>query len=677
MKKVSRAVVIVLIAISISVISSFSVYAQTNTGSTSYTVTLSINGDKVVSQDAYLPSSTFLNLGLNNPQDLYVEDDTMYVADTGSKRVVRVELNSNLVTEIGVGILEEPRGVSADKDGNIYVADAGTNKAYRFNKDGSLDFTFEKPTSPAFGKTSGYKPVKIAPAVAGGAYIISEGANAGLLYLNGEGEFLGYFASNEVEMSIIEKIIDSVLTEQQKSMFFKLSPPSFGNLFRGDDGLVYTINMGRNARIKKHSINGLNMFSKIRSMPQINEPADIHVTKDGRMFIVDMAGIITEVTPDGYLLCAFGGSDRGADTAGLFNTPSGIGVDSKNNIYVLDKDKNNISVFSPTPVQNSIHKSMEYYQQGLYDQSQQELQTVLKLNNTSFFGHVYSAKNSMQTGDYEGAAEHFKIANVKEDYSDAYWEIRNIWLQNNLVWIILLLVLIYAAYAIIKAVDKKNHMLAPVRKAIKTATDNKFIYDVKRMGYSLMHPMDNAYDVKVGTVGSYNIATTIYIVMFILLVLYQVATGFIFAVDITEYSVLNVFAVCFSLLTLFLVGNYLISSINDGRGNFRSIYINMAYSMSPLLLFMPILIIVSNFATSDEKFFIDTAVLILLAWSLINAFVGLLEIHDYTFGGVVKNVLLTLAFIGIAILALSVGYLLIKQIFMFVYEIFVEVRLRV
>lgn len=652
-------------------------FAESNTNSTSYTATLSVNGDVVVSQDAYLPKGTFLNLGLQNAQDLFVQENMMYVADSGSKRVLRVNLDTDEVLVVGSGILSDPRGVSADAEGKIYVADAGNNAAYRFSDDGALEFTFEKPTAPSFGKNTGFKPVKIAPAAGGGVYILSEGATSGLLHISGFGEFLGYFASNDVDMTVIQKIINTVLTEEQKSMFLKTTPPSFGNIFRGDDGLVYTINMGLGAKLKKHSINGLNMFSKLYDMPTIDNPVDIHISSDGRMYIIDMMGRITEITPDGYLLCWFGGKEKGADTSGLFQTPSGIGVDGENNIYVLDRDKNIISVFEPTPVQSSMHRAMNYYQLGLYSESQGELDSMLKFNNTSFFGHIYSAKNSMQIGDYETAAEHFKIANSKMDYSESYWEIRNIWLQKNLVYLILLALILVAIVFILKLVNRKTKVFSGLQGRVKSFANKKFIFDAKRTWYAMMHPIDNAYDVKMGTVGSYKIAHCIYFALFLLVVLNQIASGFMFSVDITEYSVFNTFVAVFSLLMLFLTGNYLISSINDGRGTFKSIYINVAYAFSPVLIFMPFVIIVSNFSTIDERFFIDVVVIILILWSLINVFVGLIEVHSYTFSGAVKNVLLTLFFVGIAILSLSVGYLLVKQIFTFLFEVVVEVSLRV
>lgn len=51
-------------------------------GSTSYTVSPTINGGMEISPDAYLPVGVYSGLGLNHAQDLYVQGHTLYIADS-------------------------------------------------------------------------------------------------------------------------------------------------------------------------------------------------------------------------------------------------------------------------------------------------------------------------------------------------------------------------------------------------------------------------------------------------------------------------------------------------------------------------------------------------------------------------------------------------------------------
>lgn len=671
-----KTVLTLLLTIAV-VFSTATVYAADDTQSTGYTITKTTDGRKTISQDAYLPAGTYASLGLNGAQDLYVGNQKLYIADTGNKRALCVDIETNSVQVIGEGILSEPRGISADESGDIFIADAGKGEAYRFSADGELEFTFVKPTAPSYGKKVGFKPTKIAPGDGGGVYIISEGTQAGIVHMSGYGDFLGYFASNEVNTSLFDKLVDIFLTEDQKSSFLKRTPPSFGDIFKGSDRLVYTINKGMAVKPKKHSISGLNMLSKSTELPEINNAVDLHVTADGRIFVINLDGIITEITADGYFLCSFGGYDAGANRIGLFDVPSGIGVDDSGYVYVLDKEKNSIAAFSPSPVQSNIHNAINYYQNGQYDESQKILDEVLKFNNTSYFAHIYSAKNYMQKAEYELALEHYKISNDKGGYSDAYWEIRNVWLQDNLIYIIVALIALVVIWIALGLMNKKTKWLDPVKKAKRKFVSLPIIRDLAKLPFAMRHPIDNAYNIKVLETGSYMGATVIYFILLVIIVLYQTATGFIFAQTLDNYSVFNTIVVFAGLLFLFVMMHHLISSINDGRGTLRGIYTTIAYSCAPIILFMPFVIIFSNFATVDEKFFLDFALYAFIGWSICNIIVGLIEIHDYKFSEIIKNLLVTLFAIGVAILALSIGYLLIKQIFAFVFEIIVEVRLRV
>lgn len=652
------------------------VFAST-TQSTGYTVTYTINQKFEIGQDAYLPSGAFLDLGLKEPQDLYIADDKMYIADKGNKRILVVDLHTNTVTVVGEGILEEPTGVAADNEGRIYVADFGKAEAYRFDGNGNLEFTFTKPETPNFGKNSSFRPKKVAAADDGGVYLVSEGSTAGIVHMNSSGDFLGYFASNEVNVSFFQRLQDLFLTAEQKKAFLNRTPPSFGNIFRGSDGLIYTTNMGKGVYVKKHSISGLDLFENSDSRIMLNDPADMCVTEDGRIYVLEASGSISEITYDGYLIARFGGNSDKTDRIGLFEVPRGIGVDSESNVYVLDEQKAFVQVFSPTPVQSGIHEALDDYNNGRYEESKRIWKEVLKFNNTSFLAHLYMGRTYMQEENYEEALEHFRIAKVKSYYSTAYWEIRNAWLQKNLGYVLVLLLLMYIIFSLLKLIDREKRIFRFFRNVGHKVMSNRLVYDMLSIKYAMLHPIDNAYNVKHGHTGTYLSASLIYILFFVILVLYQVAGGFIFSVDIADYSLFNTLVTYIVVVGLFIGGNYFISSINDGNGSVRDIYVGTAYCLSPAVVIMPPVILFSNFATLNEQFLINTATTAVIAWCIINIVLMIIEIHEYSFKFTVFNILMTLFSMGVAVLAASMGYLLLNQLWVFIREIVVEVLLRV
>lgn len=650
--------------------------SASGSSATSYTVTYTVNDRIEISQDAYLPVGTYLDLGLSQPQDLFLMNDRMYIADKGNRRVLVVDLSTSTAFSVGEGILSEPTGVAADSEGRIYVADIRNEAAYRFSSDGSLEFTFTRPTTPNYGRSFSFKPKKVAPADDGGVYLLSDGNVMGIVHMNGTGDFLGYFASNIVTISLYQRLQDLFLTDEQKATFLNRTPPSFGNIHRGYDGLVYSTNRGRDVHVKKHSINGLDLFRNAESRTQFMEPVDICVAKDGRIFVLQSNGRITEMTYDGYLIAAWGGSSNRSDRVGLFELPSGIGTDSKGNVYVLDEQRAFVQVFAPTPVQINIHRALNAYNSGLYDTSMELWKEVLKFNSNSFLAHLYMGRTYLQETKYAEALTHFEIARIKSYYSVAFWEIRNIWLQNNLGIVLLYLILANAAYAVLKALHRRKRIFAPILARMKGFLSAPIVCDILGLKYALHHPIDNHENIKYGMTGSVPGATLIYGMLFVVLVLSQAGTGFIYSVNLTDYSVTNTFLYYAVIMGLFIGGNYYISAINDGNGTLKTIYIGTAYCFAPAILLMPFVIVFSNLATLNEAFLITASTTVILSWCMINIMLMITEIHEYSFRDALFNIFMTLFFMGVVVLAASFAYLLLRQVWEFIVKLFTEVMLR-
>lgn len=649
-------------------------------GSTSYTVSPTINGGMEISPDAYLPVGVYSGLGLDNAQDLYVQGHTLYVADSGNGRVIVLDMAEETAVIVGEGVLKEPKGVAADEEGRIYVADPGTALAYRFSPDGTVEQVFERPQTPSFGKNTRFSPLKIAAAGSGGVYIISEDSKTGIIHMDGTGEFLGFFASNDVQKSMFEKLLDMVLTEEQLNKFLPSTPPSYGSVFTGRDGLVYTINKQPGSTIQRHSLNGMDLFSGRQYLPPFDSAGDLFVTEDGRMLVVDNAGYITVVDREGHFLCRFGGNSAGTERAGLFELATGIGEDEAGRLYVLDSKRNYIQIFEPTDVQQNIYTALGLYADGKYDESHALLETVLKRNSLSYFVRLYMGQNYMQQGEYAQALEEFRLAGAKTEYSEAYWELRNLWLQDHMIYILIGLLVLAALAVVWKSVKHRRMGKAPANrfsnKEVPSGRFRRLERDLLFVKRFALHPIDSAYEVQAGRAGSVLSATIVYLALFLLYVLYQLASGFLFSQKLEDFSILNHFLYLSAAFGLFILGNFFISSIQDGKGTLRSIYIVTIYSFSPAVLLLPFLTLVLNALTYNEQFVHQMALLFLIAWVVCSLLAALIQIHDYSFGTLIKNLILTAFFMLVAVLVLSLAYLLIKQIFTFAGQLITEVSLR-
>lgn len=103
----------------------------------------------------------------------------------------------------------------------------------------------------------------------------------------------------------------------------------------------------------------------------------------------------------------------------------------------------------------------------------------------------------------------------------------------------------------------------------------------------------------------------------------------------------------------------------------------LPYALSPYIVITPFIVLSSYVLTENEAFLIHFAWLIAIIWSAVLIFIGLREIHNYTGRETVKNILLTLFFMVIAIILIAVLYLLWAQAAAFVRDIWLEVVYRV
>jgi hypothetical protein len=128
---------------------------------------------------------------------------------------------------------------------------------------------------------------------------------------------------------------------------------------------------------------------------------------------------------------------------------------------------------------------------------------------------------------------------------------------------------------------------------------------------------------------------------------------------------------------LWVIGNYMISAINDGEGTLRSVYVATAYSLVPYIIFGPIVIASTYVLTLNEAVIVHYLWAIAIAWSAILIFVSVREIHDYTIKETVKIILLTLFFMIMAVIVCVILYLIGQQVVLFFRDIISEVTYHV
>ncbi|MCM1027050.1 MAG: YIP1 family protein [Roseburia sp.] len=614
---------------------------------TSYTYAADEDKNWERTQDAYLPDKTITELGLSSPEDLFIDGDNMlYIADTGNKRVVKYDISAGTVA----GILESseltgPRGIFVTENGEIYVADTGAKAVLIFDRDFNLLNKLTRPDAPIFADTN-YEPKRVAVDGGGNVYLIGEGVYNGIIQLAKTGEFLGYFAVNDADLTFSQRLQQILFTRAQLANLMDINPTVFANVFVDQDGIVYSATSGTHRNgMKKHSTNGGNMFkSEVWSFDNLT---DVYVDGDGLIYTCAANGYINIYSKSGEEIFEFGSYVTTVDISGLFTSLPSIAVDTDGNIWAVDGTKGYLQSFKPTEYAQTVYTAMNLYEEGRYEEAMEKWNEVLKLNQMSVLAHNGVGKAYLHAEEYEASLEHFKVANNKDYYSQSFWEVRNEWIQKWLGLILGLLIGLLVLKKVVKEVDKRHGgRLAAAEKKVKEKTGSLPVW--KDILYALKtprHPMDCYYEIRKYRQGSVVASAVIYLLFFIDFMAFKTVKGFIYqTVKVEDMDIGSIVLGFFVLLGLFIICNYLVTSINDGDGTFKQIFMIPAYGAMPAMIALLVVTCVSYVLTYNESFLLTLVLLIGIVWSVITIFIGLQTVHDYTFGETIKSIILTVVF---------------------------------
>lgn len=654
--------------------SSFATVEVEASSATTSTYTLDSNGKLVATQDAYLPKLTFTELGLKNPSDLVFDNNGyVYVSDTGNNRILVI----NSSTGVLVHTIEEdldsltysPNGLFVDNNNHLYVCYPSNNSVfiYDLNDNYELLKVHSTPSSVLFANRE-FKPLKISVDTGGNMFIIGEGVNEGVIQLSIEGEFLGYFTSNKVNISLIDKIKYMFYSDAQLSLLPSRNPIIFSNLFADNDGLVYTTTSYTETYtwVKKHNTAGLNQFDKY-PLIAASDMTDIWVTDDKTVYAASSSGEIYVYTSQGEFIHKFGGgSTSSPDIAGVFKRISALAVDDNDNIWVLDSSQEIIQTFEPTEYASTIYKAINAYFISDYETSISLWEEVIKLNQMSNLAHNNIGLNYLSIQNYELAMKHLEIANNKADYSDAYWEVRNIWIQDNLTWIVTVSTITLIGLFIVLKLDKKYEYLTPVRNVKSKIVNNKYVSNYLFMFTICRHPEDGYYDLRVQKKGSFIGANMIMVTLFFAYLLFITSQGFIYqSTDVNKIDLFSVVIGFFAIILSVVVCNYLVTSITEGNGTIKEIYVSIMYAFAPLIISLISIVVLSHIVTLTESFMLDAILYGGIALTAFTILKGMQEIQGYDVPNLIKSVLLTCLFLIVMVVVLLIAFVLSQDLFNF------------
>ncbi|MDR2536472.1 MAG: hypothetical protein LBD29_10635 [Treponema sp.] len=637
----------------------------------------------------YEPSHV-VNFDISGVNDMFIDKkDRIYIARTGggSPEVLVFNADETFASSIGGGILRGASGVFADPEGFIYVADDVSSAVFVFSPEGTVIRKIERPVSPLFGAKTPFKPIKLAADRQGNIYILGEGSTNGIIQLDREGEFLGYFGVSIARISLIRRLQNLLFPPEMMANFIRTQPSSMTNIGIDDDGLIYATTKGDTLEpLKKINVAGKNLLDD--SLAQLyGEPAllsleSVTTDKYGNMYVLSSyTGHIIIMDSQGDVVGIFGAkSERNAEL-GLTVSPVAVGINSNQTIYIADKGTGQIQVFTPTPLTWTLFSALALYREGRYVESEDLWRQTLTRNATVAVAYNAIGLSLTKKEQYPEALSYFKRANNRESYSAAFWEVRQRFLMGNLRYAVTALGVFLFLRLIWNQLRRRTSWLDGYYRAAETLSASLAVRKLREITLVFRHPVNAFYNLSHEGAVPIPGAWALVIPAVGLVLAGDYATGFVFNEVNTGagymYSPIRQIIIYAAGFLLFVLSNFLIASITDGHGSLAQVFRGAALALAPVtFLYLP-LILLSNVLTLQEVFLFTFARSFIFGWTGLLIIIMVMQIHDFDFSVALWNIALTLFTMVIIFVVAMVIYILGKAAADFFIALFEEVFNRV
>jgi len=677
----------------VMIVSCFAIGASASAAYQTYTY--SIDGYALYSPDAYVASEVIdsaymgLDVAISSPNDLFADSKgNIYIADTDNNRIVCLDRYYKLKFTIstfvnGQGVsdaLLAPQGLYVTDD-KIWVCDTGKSRIVVFDIDGNFDRVIYAPSSALFTDSSlAFTPIAMAVDQYNRLFIVSSSTTDGIIVMTEEGEFTGYIGAQAVSLGIWDIIWRRFRTEKQKSVSVEYVSVIYENIAIDDDGFIYIVTpyieedqvvnaiqnhdkAGTYLPVKMLNSKGDEIMKRNGFWPPAGEIdysikstdditgvsslVDVAIGDEGTWSVIDSKRQRTYTyDSNGNLLFAFGetttitGSVLGAITQVEAITYQG------DKMLLLDKSTASFTVFRRTEYGDLLVDAIAAENSQDFDLAINMWTEVLKQNSNFDAAYVGIGQAMYRNGNYEGSLEYFEAAYDTDNWSKSFAEIRKAWMSDYFFVLIIIIVVLIVAFILI------NKKIQKINRETATAGGKRTFVQELLYGFHLMlHPFDGFWDLKHERRGSVR-GALVYVVVTILAFYYQ-AIGQGYMLNPTgDYSGLWVQAIGVLVpLFLFVLANWCLTTLFEGEGSFKDIFVACSYSLLPVPLLLIPATILSNFVTTSELGIVTMISTISFIWLGILIFFGTQVTHDYTMG---KNI--------ITILGTAVGMVFIMFI---------------
>lgn len=613
--------------------------------------------------------------------------DNIYILDAKS-RIVILNKDLKLIKEIGLignEAYNDAESLYVHTDNTIYICDTISKRILHISQQGVLLETIGEPESVLIPDNFNFSPMRIVIDSQGYMYVLSDGSYYGALLYSPEKEFLGFYGANTVTTSlagVLTNIKNRIFpNNEKKGNTARNLPYCFNDITIDERDFIYTSNgytgdFNREGQIRKLGpgtgdnildSNEINFVdTKVNS--EYNNGAmekqdimDVEVDSNGFIYALESAyGRVYLYDSECRLLTAFGGGMGNGVSLGTFTKVSGMSLlKGGSQLIVSDAVTNRITVFGETDFGKRVKELICLTLNGRYDEVGDGWKEILKVDNN--FQPAYSgmARVSLNKGDYKEAMTYAKIGYDRETYAVAFENVRKDFLNNNFA-------LIFGVAFIFIALIVALLIVSTRKKLVLIKNKN-----VRQMFTVMIHPSNVFADIKEKGQGSVLLCAVTLVFFYIVTVLQTLAGGFLFSVyDAESFNSLWVLVRSVGLVVLWIVANWMVCTLMQGKGKLKEIIIVTCYSLWPIIIEKLFRLVMTNVLIPSEAGFLAILDTLAMIYFVLLMIIGLLKIHDFSMSRLVATSIVSI--IGVAaIVFLGIMIIMLLQQFFAFFATFV------
>ena len=698
------------------------------------TYTYSIDGQPLKSPPAYTPARevsysdmdlsrlgiTGALANLNAPTDIVTDNEgNVYIVDRGNNRIVVLNKYYTVQTIIDSyeddqkhmqtfsapnGIFVTDPTITANGESYIYICDTNNERIVIFDRDYKYVRTISKPDSAL---VTSFKLDAIAVDKYGRIFAVSSQFDEGVIVMSSEGDFTGFIGAQKVTYSILDVIWKRFQSREQRENQAKNISYPYNNITVDSDGFVYVtssevpvnkqyaaikskaadnspvkkLNSAGNEIMKRNGFfdpGGEVAVSTISKTNNVSKIIDVAVGPNGSWTILDNNTKNNDARmrlftydQNGNLLFAFGDKGDLLGQGQSFVSIAYQNVDGVTYLLALDQYSAKITVYSPTEYCDTIMNALANENLHNYSESIRFWQDVLTKNNNFDLAYIGIGKALYSQGKFAEAMDMLSRAYETTQYSKAFAETRKELLGTLLIPLLIGIIALVVGLVKFLGWAKKKNKATSLKVGRKT-----YVEELVFVFHLVFHPFDGFWDLKHEKRGSVRGGLTILGITIIAFFYQSIGKGYIFNPQ-DNYSTIFVQVLSVGVpVILWCLGNWCLTTLFDGEGSFKDIFVATTYSLAPLAPLVILSTILTNVLTATEGSMINLLVTIGYVWVAFLLFFGMLVTHDYALG---KNVLITIctivAMAVIMFVAILFSSLVIKMV-TFIIAIITEIANR-